>query len=159
LNNVARSPAIGSPEFNALRDHWYREANRCRCKPRCPGRCELAIDADPPDDGWTFSGGAGAKHSAHVSLDALDFDALECADQIQPLSATPRAEFWRQVGLAVNDLPRNYPRRAFLVALAESGNLSREAKRHGLTPWQGRWAFKKLLDRSGLTLSPMARDL
>lgn len=66
-------------------------------------------------------------------------------------------EFWRAVSVAVASLPRNYPRRAFLVTVAETGNVYGTCKKFGITHMTGRWALRKLLIRAGLERSRMAR--
>lgn len=76
----------------------------------------------------------------------------------QPFEVQAKAEFWRRVRAGVADLPRNYPLRAFLARVAETGNLLGSCRHHGITHHTGRWAFKTFLNSIGLGASRPARS-
>jgi hypothetical protein len=108
----------------------------------------------------------GKKRKPHRSLEAFgdavhenqtEFGA-EPGQQLD-LRASADYQFWRLVGHAVHDLPAKYKHRAFLVELAESGNLVEAAGKHHLTRKAGRHAFRQLLVAAGLGKSSYARSL
>jgi hypothetical protein len=111
----------------------------------------------------------GRRRRPHRSLEALGSKIYEQQTELyhadagegQQLGLTASADytFWRLVGLGVHALPPNWKHRAFLLDLAESGDLLGSARQHGLTHAQGRHVFKKLLDRIGLGKSPAARAI
>lgn len=90
---------------------------------------------------------------------ASSVSAARNRDRPHRLSMAPgEAAFWRLVGAAAGELPRNYRGRAFVVTVAASGNLSAAARRHGLTPMRARWLFKRFLVAHGLGDSRPARS-
>ncbi len=106
------------------------------------------------------------RRGGHLSVEALngslyrsqrEFGAAE--GQVVGLTASPTFEFWTAVAQAANSLPTTYPRRAFILSVAQTGDLVGCARRHRLTHARARWAFKRFLDGIGLGGSPAARSV
>ena len=128
---------------------WYRKAAACPCKPKCrPKRdCPIAVGSDrslyqqgsggnDPNGrqisfvqihGDTDDGGA---YTEHLYTDAMNaYGSLNVADH-------PTAVIWQRFGQAANALPKNYRGRRALIALADTGFVSRAAKLGGVTRHQ-----------------------
>jgi hypothetical protein len=88
-----------------------------------------------------------ASHDEHGDNAALQ-ENLDVFGEVTTVWDTPTAQQWRFYGQEVEDLPANYPRRAFLVRWAElGGDVLNAAKQTGITRWTGREAVRKFKDR------------
>jgi len=86
--------------------------------------------------------------TASVSLETLaPQDVSHAVHTLGTVFDTPEAEWWRLVGAEVHALPRVYPRRRFLVAWAQLGDVLNAARSVGLTRKAGRHAVRKFLRR------------
>jgi len=112
----------------------------------------LAKEGLAPLDGWyqqyaTLGGPELVQLEAvEPFLDQLQIEIGAVDGEALKLENTSEAVFWREAYHRANALPDKHPNRAFLIAVADSGNVEGTAKALGKTTRWGHWHWEKFLN-------------
>lgn len=143
--NPTPPPKIGSPEFRALKDLWYKKLEESGFRDLESGGARSTWNRDKYGAHLSRPHPSGARR-VFVNIDGIPADELQSA-----MAAPPEGQrYWELAADAVHALPERSRFKAIFLVICETGNVETTIRRLARDEKKAHAAWVKLMVKAGL---------